>query len=157
MDKPFIENVIGGFNLDYGLLHFQLNTPLFTLIILLIMIYTLNTLLFQPVLRTLKNREEFIKTRKDKSSGIQAEIDSLKGEYEARLTTAKTEISQVLSQARTEAQAHRSTKLHQVKKDAEAQLQKDRTELAKEVEIVKSQLQKQAIDLANLTAKRLLN
>ena len=54
--QAIIDNAWGGISVDYGLLHLQLATPVVVLIILFIMIFTLNKLLFQPVLRTLENR-----------------------------------------------------------------------------------------------------
>ena len=54
--QAIIENAWGGFSVDYGLLHLQLATPFAVMIVLFIMIYALNKLLFQPVLRTLDNR-----------------------------------------------------------------------------------------------------
>ncbi len=58
--QAVIENAWGGFSMDYGLLHLQLATPFAVLIVLFIMIYALNKLLFQPVLRTLDNRNQAI-------------------------------------------------------------------------------------------------
>ena len=58
--QAIIDNAWGGINMDYGLLHLQLATPVAVLIVLLIMIVTLNKLLFQPVLRTLDNRKKVI-------------------------------------------------------------------------------------------------
>ena len=60
--QAIIENAWGGFSVDYGLLHLQLATPFAVMIVLFIMIYALNKLLFQPVLRTLDNRSDAITT-----------------------------------------------------------------------------------------------
>ena len=49
--QAIIDNAWGGISVDYGLLHLQLATPVVVLIILFIMIFTLNKLLFEPVLR----------------------------------------------------------------------------------------------------------
>ena len=58
--QAIIENAWGGFNMDYGLLHLQLATPLTVLAFILLMIFLLNKLFFQPVLRTLDQRKENI-------------------------------------------------------------------------------------------------
>ena len=68
--QAIIDNAWGGISVDYGMLHLQLATPVVVLIILFIMIFTLNKLFFQPVLRTLDNRNAVIeKKRKTRNSG----------------------------------------------------------------------------------------
>ena len=42
--QAIIENAWGGFNMDYGLLHLQLATPLTVLAFILMMIFLLNKL-----------------------------------------------------------------------------------------------------------------
>jgi hypothetical protein len=44
--QAIIENAWGGFNMDYGLLHLQLATPLTVLAFILLMIFLLNKLFF---------------------------------------------------------------------------------------------------------------
>ena len=48
--QAIIENAWGGISVDYGMLHLQLATPAAVLIIIFIMIFTLNKLLFQPII-----------------------------------------------------------------------------------------------------------
>jgi len=56
--QAIIENAWGGISVDYGMLHLQLATPAAVLIIIFIMIFTLNKLLFQPIIRTLDNQSK---------------------------------------------------------------------------------------------------
>ena len=76
--QAIIENAWGGFSVDYGLLHLQLATPFAVMIVLFIMIYALNKLLFQPVLRTLDNRNDAIAKSQQSVIQVSEEVESLK-------------------------------------------------------------------------------
>ena len=82
--QAIIENAWGGFSVDYGLLHLQLATPFAVMIVLFIMIYALNKLLFQPVLRTLDNRSDAIAKSQQSVIQVTEEVESLKQEFEKK-------------------------------------------------------------------------
>ena len=71
--------------MDYGLLHLQLATPFAVMIVLFIMIYALNKLLFQPVLRTLDNRSDAIAKSQQSVIQVTEEVESLKQEFQRKL------------------------------------------------------------------------
>ena len=74
--QAIIENAWGGISVDYGLLHLQLATPFAVFIVLFIMIYALNKLLFQPVLRTLDNRTDAIAKSEQTVIQVSEEVES---------------------------------------------------------------------------------
>ena len=73
--QAIIENAWGGISVDYGMLHLQLATPAAVLVIICIMIFTLNKLLFQPVIRTLDNRKEIIAKSQKRVVQVEGEIN----------------------------------------------------------------------------------
>ena len=77
--------------MDYGLLHLQLATPFAVMIVLFIMIYALNKLLFQPVLRTLDNRSDAIAKSQQSVIQVSEEVESLKQEFQQKLDAIRTE------------------------------------------------------------------
>ncbi|HCV46262.1 MAG TPA: hypothetical protein DF909_09295, partial [Deltaproteobacteria bacterium] len=83
--QAIIDNAWGGINMDYGLLHLQLATPTAVLIVLFIMIVTLNKLLFQPVLRTLDNRNEVIEKSQNRVIQVNEELERLKEDFQQKL------------------------------------------------------------------------
>ena len=89
--QAIIENAWAGFSVDYGLLHLQLATPFAVMIVLFIMIYSLNKLLFQPVLRTLDNRSDAITKSQHSVIQVSEEVESLKQEFQQKLDAVRTE------------------------------------------------------------------
>ncbi len=152
-----IDNAWFGFNMDYGLLHLQLATPLFVFILLLIVIFTMNKLLFQPVFRTLENRKKVMEESKAKAASANVEITKLREEYENQLNTARIDVSNIYTSARQEAQKQRDELIQQVRQAGEAELEKGKAALAQEIETAKNQLTTLTENLAGITANRLLN
>ncbi len=83
--QAIIENAWGGFSMDYGLLHLQLATPLTVLVFILIMIFLLNKLLFQPVLRTLDQRKESIQGSIKQSERLSKELERMQMDFQQKL------------------------------------------------------------------------
>ena len=80
--QAIIENAWGGFNMDYGLLHLQLATPLTVLAFILLMIFLLNKLFFQPVLRTLDQRKENIQGSMKQSERLSKELERMQSDFQ---------------------------------------------------------------------------
>ncbi len=153
----FIENAWLNVNMDYGLLHVQLATPILVFFILLFMIFMLNKLLFQPVLQTLDGRLKIIDESNKSVSSTKEEIAKLSQEYEEQLASARAEINQMYQAARQAAQERKDEILQQARKAGEEEIEKGRTALSEEIQQARKQLQNAAQDLAEHTTDRLLN
>ncbi len=96
--QAIIENAWGGFNMDYGLLHLQLATPLTVLAFILLMIFLLNKLFFQPVLRTLDQRKENIQGSMKQSERLMLQQDfaSAKQRFNELTKQLSTQVSERL-------------------------------------------------------------
>ena len=56
------------------------------------MIFTLNKLLFKPVLRTLDNREEHVKTNQNNVLLANEELEKLEDEFQKKINNVRTEV-----------------------------------------------------------------
>ena len=88
--QAIIDNAWGGISVDYGMLHLQLATPVVVLFILFIMIFALNKLLFQPVLRTLDNRSAVIEKSQKRVIQVSDEVERLKQDFQQKLDSVRT-------------------------------------------------------------------
>lgn len=87
------------FNLDFQLLH---DTVLLAIAIFFLFL-ALSYLLFNPVRKMLKDRQEKIATDIDTALANKKDAAALKAEYEAKLKNIDKEAEQILSEARQKA------------------------------------------------------
>ena len=87
------------FNLDFQLLH---DTVLLAIAIFFLFL-ALSYLLFNPVRKMLKDRQEKIATDIDTALADKKDAAALKAEYEAKLKNIDKEAEQILSEARQKA------------------------------------------------------
>ena len=155
--KAVIENAWGGFNVDYGMLHFQLATPAFVLIVILIMIFTLNRLLFKPVLRTIDNRKETIEKSKNKVLQASEEFEKLETEFQQKLEGVRSEVLHLLNSGHEEGIQKRESIITEKRSELQIELDKNINELSGEIKETKIKFAKLNQDLSVSISKRLLN
>ncbi|HIF68451.1 MAG TPA: hypothetical protein EYG15_05880 [Deltaproteobacteria bacterium] len=155
--QAVIENAWGGLSMDYGLLHLQLATPLVVLLILLIMIFTLNKLLFQPVLRTLDNRKQVIDNSQSQVARAIEEIEELRVEIDHKLHEARTQVMHLINEARDVGIHEKEVMIHTELEKLEEELEQNRAELQQQVTAAKAELQTVSVEIATNTAARLLS
>ena len=155
--QAIIEKAWGGFSVDYGLLHLQLATPFAVMIVLFIMIYALNKLLFQPVLRTLDNRSDAI--AKSQQSVIEAteEVESLKQEFQQKLDALRTEALHIRNSAHEESIVERESMILEERQTLENELEKNIAELEGEIKSTTTIFSKLNKELSKSISKQLLN
>ena len=155
--KAIIENAWGGFSVDYGLLHLQLATPFAVMIVLFIMIYALNKLLFQPVLRTLDNRSDAIAKSQQSVIEVTEEVESLKQEFQQKLDALRTEALNIRNSAHEESIVERESMILEERQSLENELEKNITELEGEIKSTKTIFSKLNKELSKSISKQLLN
>ena len=131
--QAIIENAWGGFSMDYGLLHLQLATPFAVLIVLFIMIYALNKLLFQPVLRTLDNRPHAIAKSEQTVIQVSEEVESLKQDFQKKLDAVRLEALHLRNTGHEEGLAERESMILEERKTLENEIEKNIAELEEEI------------------------
>ena len=138
--QAIIENAWGGFSVDYGLLHLQLATPFAVLIVLFIMIYALNKLLFQPVLRTLDNRTDAIAKSEQTVIQVSEEVESLKQEFQKKLDAVRMEALHLRNTGHEEGLAERESMILEERKALENEIEKNIAELEGEIKSTKKKI-----------------
>ena len=155
--QAIIENAWGGFSVDYGLLHLQLATPFAVLIVLFIMIYALNKLLFQPVLRTLDNRTDAIAKSEQTVIQVSEEVESLKQDFEKKLDAVRMEALHLRNTGHEEGLAERESMILEERKALENEIEKNIAELEGEIKSTKKKFSKLNEELSVLIRKQLIN
>ena len=155
--QAIIENAWGGFSVDYGLLHLQLATPFAVLIVLFIMIYALNKLLFQPVLRTLDNRTDAIAKSEQTVIQVSEEVESLKQEFQKKLDAVRMEALHLRNTGHEEGLAERESMILEERKALENEIEKNIAELEGEIKSTKKKFSKLNEELSVSIRKQLIN
>ena len=155
--QAIIENAWGGFSVDYGLLHLQLATPFAVLIVLFIMIYALNKLLFQPVLRTLDNRTDAIAKSEQTVIQVSEEVESLKQDFQKKLDAVRMEALHLRNTGHEEGLAERESMILEERKTLENEIEKNIAELEEEIKSTKNIFSKLNKELSASIRKQLIN
>ena len=155
--QAIIENAWGGFSVDYGLLHLQLATPFAVLIVLFIMIYALNKLLFQPVLRTLDNRTDAIAKSEQTVIQVSEEVESLKQDFQKKLDAVRMEALHLRNTGHEEGLAERESMILEERKALENEIDKNIAELEGEIKSTKKKFSKLNEELSVSIRKQLIN
>jgi len=155
--QAIIENAWGGFSVDYGLLHLQLATPFAVMVVLFIMIYALNKLLFQPVLRTLDNRSDAITKSQQSVIQVTEEVESLKQEFQQKLDALRTEALHIRNSAHEESIVERESMILEERQTLENELEKNIAKLEGEIMSTKTIFSKLNKELSKSISKQLLN
>ena len=155
--QAIIENAWGGFSVDYGLLHLQLATPFAVLIVLFIMIYALNKLLFQPVLRTLDNRTDAIAKSEQTVIQVSEEVESLKQDFQKKLDAVRMEALHLRNTGHEEGLAERESMILEERKTLENEIEKNIAELEGEIKSTKNIFSKLNKELSASIRKQLIN
>ena len=155
--QAIIDNAWGGFSVDYGLLHLQLATPFAVLIVLFIMIYALNKLLFQPVLRTLDNRTNAIAKSEQTVIQVSEEVESLKQDFQKKLDAVRMEALHLRNTGHEEGLAERESMILEERKTLENEIEKNIAELEVEIKSTKRIFSKLNEELSASIRKQLIN
>ena len=155
--QAIIENAWAGFSVDYGLLHLQLATPFAVMIDLFIMIYALNKLLFQPVLRTIDNRSDAITKSQQSVIQVSEEIESLKQEFQQKLDAVRTGALHLRNTEHEEGITERESMILEERQTLENELEKNIAELEEEIKSTKTIFSKLNKELSSSIRRQLLN
>ena len=143
--------------MDYGLLHLQLATPFAVMIVLFIMIYALNKLLFQPVLRTLDNRTDAIAKSEQTVIQVSEEVESLKQDFQKKLDAVRMEALHLRNTGHEEGLAERESMILEERKTLENEIEKNIAELEGEIKSTKKKFSKLNEELSVSIRKQLIN
>ena len=154
--QAIIENAWGGISVDYGMLHFQLATPTLVVIIILFMIFALNKLFFQPVIRTLDNRKEIISKSQKRVIQVEVEVEHLKKEFQHKLNEVKAEVLNIRNLGREKGMASREAMIIEERKTLQKEFENNFDSLSKEIKTTKTSFSILNKELSFSISKQLL-
>ena len=155
--QAIIENAWGGFNMDYGLLHLQLATPLTVLAFILFMIFLLNKLFFQPVLRTLDQRKENIQGSMKQSERLSKELERMQSDFQHKLDETRKNVMEIHHSARDEAFKGREGMILQEREQLEEEMHNQSEMLQQDFASTKQRFNELTKQLSTQVSERLLN
>jgi F0F1-type ATP synthase membrane subunit b/b' len=141
---------------DFDILHMELNTALYILVLVLVVMFFLNKLLFQPVLRTLDNRARLVDSLREARAEHRTEIGRLGEQYQSALTRVRAEVAQVRGERNREAQQTVAAILGQARGQAQSDLEQALADLRQQSEVVRAELSKAKDSLAEQITNRMI-
>lgn len=150
-DSPYLIKVF-----DFDILHMELNTVLFTFVLVMVVMFFLNKWLFQPVLRTLDNRTALMKTLGEAVESHRGDIGRLTEEYEANLAKVREEVARVRQESQRKAQGEVTSIMEEARREAQSDFESSMTELRGEVENARKELGSQTRQLAEQLAGKIM-
>jgi F-type H+-transporting ATPase subunit b len=141
---------------DFDILHMELNTALYILVLVLVVMYFLNRLLFRPVLRTLDNRAKLRESLEEAAKAHRDEIARLTQDYEARLAEVLAEVARVRQESSRQSHGEVDAILSRAREEAQADYQAAMEDLRLQVEAAKRELGDASRRLAEQTTNRIL-
>ena len=155
--QAVIENAWGGISLDYGLLHLQLATPVTVLLFILVMIFLLNRLLFQPVMRTLDLRREKMDQSLRQSERFDKEAERMGMEFDQSLSDARKSVMEIHQAERNEGLRAREKMIGKERDDLKTEMIKQTEQLQQEFAEAQKRLVKLSQNLSTQVSERILN
>lgn len=141
---------------DFGILHMELNTFLYTLSLILVVMFFLNKLLFQPVLRTLENRGKLESSLGKSTEDRHKEIERMTEAYQESLVKVREEVAKVRAESHKAIQTEVEGILSQARNEAQADFDKAMEDLNQQMETVRGELSATAQALAEQATNRIM-
>lgn len=141
------------FALDLQLVH----DVLWTALAVFILFFGLSYLLFNPVRDYLEKRKKKISEELKEAETSLAEANSMKAEYEEKMSVVKKESAAILDEAEKKAQRNRNEILNEAKEEA-AMIRRRASEEAEQEKVrVKDDIKKEMVSLASAIAGKVIH
>jgi len=129
---------------------------LLQLIPFLLTILVLNSIIFQPMLKYLDDRDNASSGAEDKAKEIEAEIESNLADLEEKIQAAQQKASVLRSNAREKLVRQYNDVVHQSRKDADLEVKEAAAEIAAQQVAARQDIKVQAKDIATQIASQAL-
>lgn len=135
----------------------DLNATFFAQILnFLILVAILRALCYKPVVRMIKAREDKIAESLAKADSDVAEAESLKKDYQAQLAEAREKAQAIVDKAEKVAASNRETSLQDTKREIEQMKKAAQAEIQRDRERAADQLKKEIVALSLLVAGKVV-
>lgn len=129
---------------------------LFTVINVLVLYLLMKKFLFKPVLAVLEKRKEMIASNMEEARKSQQEAESLKSDYEEKLSSAKEEAQAIVHNARELAEQERAGILEKTRVESEQMIEKAKAAILSEQEQAQLEAKEEIARLAVLAARKII-
>ncbi len=129
---------------------------LFTVINVLVLYLLMKKFLFKPVLAVLEKRKEMIASNMEEARKSQQEAESLKSDYEEKLSSAKEEAQAIVHNARELAEQERAGLLEKTRVESEQMIEKAKAAILSEQEQAQQEAKEEIAKLAVLAARKII-
>ena len=129
---------------------------IFTIINILVLYWILRKFLFKPVMNVMEQRRKLIEGGLADAREKTAAADSMKAEYEAKLSKAEADSREILEASRKQAREERSQMIQQAEADAKEVLEKNRVALEAQKEAMLASVHGEVARLAVEAAGKIL-
>lgn len=129
---------------------------LFTVINVLVLYLLMKKFLFKPVLAVLDKRKEMIASNMEEARKSQQEAESLKSDYEEKLSSAKEEAQAIVHNARELAEQERAGILEKTRVESEQMIEKAKAAILSEQEQAQQEAKEEIAKLAVLAARKII-
>ncbi|WP_031585700.1 F0F1 ATP synthase subunit B [Selenomonas bovis] len=135
----------------------DLNATFFAQILnFLILVAILRALCYKPVVRMIKAREDKIAESLAKADSDVAEAESLKKDYQTQLAEAREKAQAIVDKAEKVAASNRETSLQDTKREIEQMKKAAQAEIQRDRERAADQLKKEIVALSLLAAGKVV-
>ena len=117
----------------------------------------LSKLLYKPVTQFLQKRRERIENNLNEANEKLATADSLKAEYELKLSEIEKEKATILEEARARGKQNEAQIIEEAKKEAEAIKNRAMLDIQREQDKAKEEVRLQIIEVSSLVASKFIS
>ncbi len=117
----------------------------------------LSYLLYIPVTQFLQKRRERIENNINEANKKLADADSLKAEYELKISEIEKEKATILEEARARAKQNEAQIIEEAKKEAEAIKNRAMLDIQREQDKAKEEVRLQIIEVSSLVASKFIS
>ena len=129
---------------------------LWTVVNLLVLYAIFKKFLYQPVMNVINARDDLVKSQFEDAKKEQDDAKALKVAYQDKLESAKTEADQIILEARDRAQKEHEMTLEKTRVEADAMLEKAKSDIANEQEKATKAAEAEIAKLALIAARKIV-
>jgi F-type H+-transporting ATPase subunit b len=137
---------------------YDINTGLsaWTLIVFAILLFVLGKYAWGPILQQVEAREKGIQSQLDEAAARNAEATKLLDQHREQLADARRQASELIAESRTAGESVRKDIEEKARIEAQAIVERARTEIQRERDAALDALRKESVELALAAASKLM-
>ncbi|MEK6590385.1 MAG: ATP synthase F0 subunit B [Nitrospinota bacterium] len=126
------------------------------LINFLILILLLHLLLFKPILKNLKRRNEMVGSLKEGTDSLNKKVDKIVGDYNTNIANVKKESVEMINKAKAEATVEQNRIISEAKEDFKTMVDDAKAQIQAETEKASAKLREDVEPISRILVKKIL-